>query len=331
VEHAGTVIIADPEMASQIKGDDVIRAYGPKTSKTDVYAMLMRGYAAAAQAMVLLGNNSLMQKGNGTSFYQPDPDLSPDIRIGVFICKCNNSLGRSQDMEQYVQSLNNIKDIVHAQTINSACISQGVSDIIKTVRDKGITRIVLGSCVCCPLNFVCSACTDQRSRLKNKLFTATGISRAMVVTRNIRGEALSLLKKDPAGALQKFKGLIDRSIRSTQTLQKFPTPVRLYNFTAAVIGQSEAAVTSAMTLANAGMDVLMFGTLGNPLNTMPEHPNIHCFEGSVVNQFSGTLGDFKIDIETNDFKQNIQVGAVILGEQSRKRSNMFIRKDWLVK
>ncbi|QTA79155.1 4Fe-4S ferredoxin iron-sulfur protein [Desulfonema limicola] len=319
VEHAGAVIIADPEMYSQIKGDDVIRAYGPKTSKTDVYAMLMRGYAAAAQTMLLLGNKSLMLKGNSVSFYQPDPRLSPDIRIGVFVCKCNDSLGWSQEMDQYVEGLNNIQDVVHAQTINSACISEGASEIIKAVRDKGITRIVLGSCVCCPLNFVCSACTDQRSRLKHKLFTATGISRSMVITRNIRGEALSLLKKDPSQALKKFKGLIDRSIRSSLSLKKFPTPARLYNFTAAVIGQSEPAVTSATTLADAGMDVFMFGTPDNPLTEGPEHPNIHCFEGSAVSQFRGTLGDFKIDIETNNFKQSIQVGAVIIGEKARKK------------
>jgi len=161
-------------------------------------------------------------------------------------------------MDRYIEELNLTRDVVHAGTVISACTPEGVSAIIKTVWDKGITRVALGSCVCCSLNFVCSACTDQRSRLKQSLFTATGISRSMVVTRNIRGEALCLLERDPDHALQKFEGLLDRSVKSLQNLKPFSSPVRNYNFTTAIIGESEAAVHSALTLAQTGMDVFMF-------------------------------------------------------------------------
>ncbi len=319
IEHAGVVIIADPEMATQVRGDDVIRAYGPKSSKSDVYAMIMRGFASAGQAMLLLNRTSHLQKGQGVSFYQPDPGLSPVIRIGVFVCKCNDSLGWTEGMDHYVRCLGNVEDVVHAEVVLSACVPDGISAILKTVREKGITRMILGSCVCCPLNFVCSACTDQRSRLKYGLFTGTGISRSMVVTRNIRGEALSLLKKEPEQAQRKLEGLIDRSLRIARNLKPFPCPARIYNFTTAVIGESEASLNSALTLAEAGMDVFMFKTGDRPSLVMPEHPNIQSFEIASVNKISGTLGDFQIEVETDDFKQNIQVGAVILGEKSRKK------------
>ncbi|GBC60244.1 4Fe-4S ferredoxin [Desulfonema ishimotonii] len=328
VEHAGVVIIADPDMAPAVKGDDVIRAYGPRSSKPDVCAMMTRGFASAAQALVLLGNTAHMQKGNGMSFYQPDPGLSPDIRIGVFACRCNDSLGWTDEMDRYVAGLTEQADVVHAETIPSACVPEGISMILRTVREKDITRLVLASCVCCPLNFVCSACTDQRSRLKKGLFTATGISRSMVITRNIRGEALSLLEKQPEHALNKFRGLIDRSVRGARLLRRFPSPARIYNFTAAVIGQSEAALTSALTLAEAGMDVFMFGNGGKPADTVPGHPNIHYFEGARVRKFSGTLGDFQLDVETGDFSQRIQAGAVILDEKAR-RSVRYVHQEGL--
>ena len=314
VEQAGVVIIADPKMAPKIKGDDVIRAYDEKSS--DVYAMMVRGFAAAAQAVVMLGGASVMQKGQGVSFYQPDSALTDEKRIGVFVCKCNNSLGWLDEMDSYVNELKELKDVVHTESVMSACVPENISGIIRTVRDKGITRIVVGSCVCCSLNFVCSACTDQRSRLKNSLFNATGISRSMVVTRNIRGEALSLLHKDPAQAMSKFKGLLDRSVKTTHSLKSFISPVRNYNFTTAVIGSSEATAASAITLAKMGMDVFMFGELPGDLS---EYPNIHRFENASVNKLSGSLGDFKIDIQTGDLNQSIHVGAVILGEKSRKR------------
>ncbi len=319
IEHAGVVIIADPDLAPAVKGDDVIRAYGSKSAKNDVYAMMMRGYAAAAQALITLGTTSYTQKGSGVSFYQPDPGLSPDVRIGVFVCRCNDSLGWSDEIDQYVENLAQYPHVVHSQTIASACVPEGINTMVKTFREKGITRIVLGSCVCCPLNFVCSACTDQRTRLKHGLFTATGISRSMIITRNIRGEALSLLKTDAKQAVKRLKGLIDRSVKRAPKLNPFPTPVRLYNFTTAVIGQSKAARTAALMLAETGADVFMFGTADMPLKDAPVHPNIHAFEDAKLRHFSGALGDFQLEVETRGYVQNIQAGAVILGEKSRKK------------
>jgi NADPH-dependent glutamate synthase beta subunit-like oxidoreductase/NAD-dependent dihydropyrimidine dehydrogenase PreA subunit len=315
IEHAGAVIIADPSMSSGVQGDDVIRAYGPASSKPDVYSMMMRGFASAAKAMVLLGRTSHQQKGHGISFSLPDPGLSSDVRIGVFLCKCNDSLGWLPEMDSYVNGLEKRKNIVHAETISSACLPEGISKILRSVREKNITRIALASCVCCPLNFVCSACTDQRSRLKSALFTSTGISRSMVATCNIRGEALSLLKLNPQIAVKKFEGLVDRSIRSAEKLKLFSAPARNYNFTTAVIGDSEAIVTSALTLAQANIDVYFFG----PKELVPKRSNIHLFEGAVVKEIGGTLGDFQIRINFGDFSHNMQAGAVILGEKFRKK------------
>ena len=319
VENAGIIILADPEMAPSIGGEDVIRAYGPKSSKTDVYAMIMRGYSAAAQAMVMLGGASLLQKGQGLSFYQPDLSPTKDLRIGVFVCKCAESLGWIPEMDRYVEELNRLENVVHTEVMDSACVPSGIASIVKTVRDKGLTRLILGSCACCSLNYYCSACTDQRSRLKYGLFNATGITASMVVTRNIRGEALALLKKDPEQAMRKFEGLLERSVKAARNLRPFSSPARNYNFAAAVIGDSEAAVQSASILARAGMDVFMFADGDKPPEIAEKFPNIHCFENTEVNQISGTLGDFTIDIRSGDFFQSIHAGAVILGEKSRKK------------
>jgi hypothetical protein len=68
VEHAGLVIIADPAAAPPVKGEDVIRAYGPKAAKPDVNAMMSRGFAAAAHAMIFLEGGSQRPKGRGLLF-----------------------------------------------------------------------------------------------------------------------------------------------------------------------------------------------------------------------------------------------------------------------
>jgi NADPH-dependent glutamate synthase beta subunit-like oxidoreductase/NAD-dependent dihydropyrimidine dehydrogenase PreA subunit len=315
-EHAGVVIIADPLLGPKITGEDVIRAYGPAAAKPDIYAMLQRGYAAAAQAAVLLGQTSGRPKGHGILFSPPDPGLSPLIRIGVFACRCNDSLGWHPEMDAYLKGLLAHEDVVCAQALDAACVAEGTAKIISLIREKGITRAVLASCVCCPLNFICSACTDQRSRLKDALFNSTGISRSMVETCNLRGEALRMLKTSADRALSRFCGLIDRSIARARRLKAFPVPARDYHFATAVIGASEAALHSAATLAEIGMEVFLFATARHPLQEAPDHPNIQSFSGVSVKHISGTLGNFQILAESGDFTQTIQVGGIILGDSA---------------
>ncbi|RJP84578.1 MAG: 4Fe-4S dicluster domain-containing protein [Desulfobacteraceae bacterium] len=322
LEQAGVIIIADPDLAPLVRGDDIIRAYGPAASRPDVDAMMTRGFAAAAKAMVLLSGTSQGQRGRGLSFSPPEPELVRDIRIGVFACRCNDALGWQPEMSRFVENLTEDPAIVHSEAVVSACVPEGIAAILKTVREKGITRIVLASCVCCPLNFVCSACTDQRSRLKNALFHATGISRSMVMTCNIRGEALSGLAVNPIQAMDRFYGMIRRSIRRVRKLKAFTVPVRNYNFTIAVIGDTESGLESALALADAGRDVFLFGSRDKPLETPLTHPNVLCFMGSRVRNITGSSGAFQITIDNHnddnaDGIQQIPVGAVILGEKIR--------------
>ena len=317
MENAGVLIIADPEMAPRINGEDVIRAYGPPTAKADVHAMMLRGFAAAANAMVLLRRDGMRLKGHGVAFVPPDPGLSKEVRIGVFACRCNDSFGWTDPMTEFLHSLRAEPDVVHVETLSSACVTEGIQRIVDSVRDKGLTRLVVASCVCCPLNFVCSACTDQRSRLKRGLFDGTGISRSMVQTFNLRGEVLRLVEKDADTALTLFKGILLRSVGRARKLKTFPAPARTYNFTTAVIGETEAARSAASTLAQAGLEVLMFGSDKNPLGEVPPQPGIFAQVGTTVEAVSGTLGNFRIHARCGDGLRTFSVGVVILGEKSR--------------
>lgn len=318
-EHAGVIIIADPTLAPPIKGEDVIRAYSTKARDTDVHAMMLRGFAAAAEAMIFLGGSSQRMRGHGLSFSPPDPELSPDLRVGIFVCRCNDTFGWPEGWDEYVSGLCRLPHVYHGETLASACRAEGASHILRTIREMGLTRVVLASCVCCPLDFICSSCTDQRTRLKDALFKGTGVSRAMVETCNLRGEVLRLIPRDPRLAFRQFSGLVERSIGRAKKLKSMPSPARPYNFTTAVIGSSEASVKSALTLAQMGLEVFLLGLLDEPLLDPLPHANIHSFLGSVVRSVRGTVGNFQVAVELNGVEQIIQVGAVILGERARKR------------
>ncbi len=319
VEQAGVVIVADPDASPAVKGEDVLRAYSTKSAKDDSHAMMLRGFAAAAEALTLLGSGAHRLKGQGLSFSPPDPLLSPDIRIGVFVCRCNDSLGWPPEFDEYVRGLVRRPQVEHAEILASACTPEGSAGIVRAIRERGLTRAVLASCVCCPLDFVCSACTDQRTRLKSSLFHGTGIGRAMVETCNVRGEALRFLQGDRELAFERFTGLVDRSVGRAGRLKALPAPARPYNFTTAVIGESEAAVKSALTLAEMGMEVFYFGSPEHAPSKTLRQSGIHCFPGAVITGIRGTLGDFGVIAQVEGVEQTYRVGAIILGEQARKR------------
>jgi len=319
VEYAGVVIIADPSAAPDVKGEDVIRAYNSKTINPETFSLMSRGFAAAAEAILLLGDNATHMKGHGMSFSPPGPQLSPELRIGVFACRCNESLGWHAGFDKFISELPEKSGIEYAESVGSACTPEGAASILRTIREKGLTRFVLASCVCCPLDLICSACTDQRSRLKAAIFQGTGITRAMAETCNLRGEALALLRDNQAAAISRFEGLIQRSIRRCAHLKSFPTPARQYNFTTAVVGESNAALRSAQTLGNMGMEVFVFGSPERPLPPVPDYPNVHSFLGSSAISLKGTVGNFQVIVRMEDGAcQNFSVGAVILGENARR-------------
>jgi ferredoxin len=319
VEYAGVLIIADPAAAPDVKGEDVIRAYSSKTINPDVFSLMSRGFAAAAEAILLLGDSAVHMKGHGLSFSPPSPQLSPEMRVGVFACRCNESLGWDPEFEKFIAGLPEDTGVEYAESVASACTPEGAASILRTIREKGLTRFVLASCVCCPLDLICSACTDQRSRLKAGIFQGTGIPRAMAETCNLRGEALSVLKDDRATAVSRFEGLILRSIRRCAHLKSLPSPARPYNFTTAVIGESIASIRSAEALGQMGMEVFVFGDTDRPLPEIPETPNVHSFVGSCARSLKGTVGDFQVIVKMEDGAfQAFSAGAVILGDRARK-------------
>jgi heterodisulfide reductase subunit A-like polyferredoxin len=136
-----------------------------------------------------------------------------------------------------------------------------------------------------------------------------------------------LVKKDADLALERFIGLINRSMERARRLKALPALARNYNFTTAVIGQSEATVNSALTLAESGFDVFLFGGTQTQLNGLSPHPNIHFFADASVTSISGTIGEFQVSYETGEFYQTLLAGAVIMGEKARKSVQYIHQKD----
>ncbi len=84
-----------------------------------------------------------------------------------------------------------------------------------------------------------------------------------------------------------------------------------------MIGESEASISSALALAEAGIEVFMFGTQERPLSEKVTHQTSPVSRDRPCRALSGTIGDFQVFVEKGDFRQTLQVGAIIMGESSR--------------
>jgi len=294
IEQVGVVIVADPEVAPSVKGEDVIRAYSTKSAQGRLSRHDASGIRRGGRSHRSAGQRSPTSERPGALLLPPGPyplrrHSDGGLRVSVQrlprVDSGNGGICHRPSGATPGRVRRDTRIRLHPRRVRSHC-----SGHPGTRPHTGCFGIL---CVL-PPGFVCSACTDQRTRLKFSLFHGTGIGRAMVETCNVRGEALRFLQVDQSLAMERFKGLIDRSIGRARRLKALPAPARPYNFTTAVLGESEAAIKSALTLAEMGMDVFYFGTPQEDASSQElRHPGIHCFQMPRSRGFgepSGTLG-----------------------------------------
>ena len=201
--------------------------------------------------MILLEGGSQRPKGRGVSFFPPDPELSPGNPH-----RCCSSVVAMTLSDGRMKWTGHVDELAPGSRTCSPCPGHDGGLCARWRRrhsaapfeKKGLTRVVLASCVCCPHDFVCSACTDQRSKAQDTHFFAAPASAGpwwKPVTCAVRYLRRLPRMTHPRCNPNDFKGLIGRSINRARHLKPLPAPMRDYNFTTAIIGESEAAVFSA--------------------------------------------------------------------------------------
>jgi heterodisulfide reductase subunit A-like polyferredoxin len=78
----------------------------------------------------------------------------------------------------------------------SACHPEKGLRIEEVIHEKGLNGALIASCVCCNLDFACESCTDQRIRLKNRLFRQGGYDPKDIAFVNIKETCLIPFKDD---------------------------------------------------------------------------------------------------------------------------------------
>jgi NADPH-dependent glutamate synthase beta subunit-like oxidoreductase/formate hydrogenlyase subunit 6/NADH:ubiquinone oxidoreductase subunit I len=181
------VIVADEGEMPEGEFGDLEGLYRIGEVKQDLMDIMVAGSASAGQAMARAARlrASAVPEGRDVT------ELSDEVRLGVFLCTCNGTMAPRGALERVRDLAERVPGVEHAGLIFSACHPRGADMIADAMKKHGLTRALLASCVCCPLEFQCIACNDQRTRARIHLFDRLKLPRSRFETINLRDHLLA--------------------------------------------------------------------------------------------------------------------------------------------
>ncbi len=179
------VIVADDSELPPGRQPQSPRLFALGAVGTDLMKAMVEGSAAAGRALAVArpAARSLQARRRPSARGR---ESSQETRLGVFLCTCNGTLAPAAVLDRILEMARRVPETVHSQLLVSACHPQGAATIAETVRSQGLNRVILASCACCPLEFQCISCNDQRNRARLHLFDEQGLDRSLFEMVNLR-------------------------------------------------------------------------------------------------------------------------------------------------
>ena len=230
------------------------------------------------------------------------------MRIGVFVCHCGSNIAGTVDCAAVAQAASALPDVVYATDLMYTCAEPGQAAIEDAIHTHALTGVVVASC---------------SPRMHEPTFRRTveraGLNRYMLEMANIR-EHVSWIGKDKEANTNKAFELVSiacAKLRNNRPLfaQRFDINKRVL-----IVGGGVAGIQAALDCADGGIPVILvereptiggkmakldktFPTvdcaaciLGPKMVDVSQHPNITLYAASEVENISGYVGNFEVQI-----------------------------------
>ena len=298
--------------------------------------------ASGASSLVGEALNSRRGKLARERVYPPERDVTEeDAKVGVFVCHCGANIGRIVDVPSVVDYSLTLDNVAHAEEGLFVCSTDAAAQISKTIEEKGLNRVVVAACT---------------PRTHEPLFRDTlregGINQYFFDMANIREHCSWVHSKQKEEATRKAKDIVRMSIARTvnlEPLEEFELPVTK---AALVVGGGLAGMTSALSLANQGIEVHLIekeadlggmarrlhytlegmdvqAYLSDCIRKVYQHPLVHVSHAATITEASGYVGNFATTVESEGRVKQICHGAVILttGADEHKPTEYLYGED----
>jgi NADPH-dependent glutamate synthase beta subunit-like oxidoreductase/NAD-dependent dihydropyrimidine dehydrogenase PreA subunit len=327
MEVAGpSIIVADSDELTGINLDtgEGIFHLGEFKDEIDLMNVLVAGSAAAGQAMAKAV--SLRE-----AVVPKEPVLLEEIkgegRLGFFLCACNGTMAPSGVMERIRDMAAHVPGVVHSETIFSACHPRGSDLIARAVREKGLERVILASCVCCPLEFQCISCNDQRVRARIHLFERLGLPRSHFEMVNIK-DHLSVADASEDEMFERARYLLRAPFIRVHLLRPLRQGVTEIGSNVMILGGSEVGVSCARNLGQQGFKVRLIhrcklageegfpeSVLNRPIELSRGRSVTH-IEEAEIEEITGHVGDFKVALKIDGVRHRWQADVICLTDEN---------------
>jgi heterodisulfide reductase subunit A-like polyferredoxin len=250
-----------------------------------------------------------------------------DARLGVFICACNGTMASPAALERIKRIAGAGPRVAHAEVIFSACHPRGADLIAAAVKKQGLSRVILASCVCCPLEFQCISCNDQRTRARIHLFDRHRLPRSSFEMINLRNY-IDREEFSEDEAVERARDLL----RAAFIRARFIGPLRMGHTEIGknilVLGGSEIGLSCALNLDLQGFRVRLVhhcrlkgepepGAAGKKDATyLVSGRAITHVKEAVIEEVKGHVGDFTATVVEGGRKKHWRADMVCLTDEN---------------
>jgi heterodisulfide reductase subunit A len=230
------------------------------------------------------------------------------LRIGVYVCHCGSNIAGVVDVEQLAAFAEGLPHVAIARHYKYMCSDPGQELVKRDIAEHNLNRIVVAACS-----------PNLHEPTFRRAAENAGLNRFLVQMCNIR-EQVSWVTEDKPDALDKAKAHLAGAVRRVAGHEPLQRQFRRIVPRAMVIGGGIAGIEAALTLADAGKEVVLverepsigghmamfdktFPTLDcaaciltPKMTSVKLHPNIKMLTYSTVESVEGSVGNYHVKI-----------------------------------
>lgn len=309
----------------------------PKVYTPDLMDVLMTGGTAAGLAMTAAAGLRTQPK---PAQHTPAPPLE-NGRTGFFLCACNGSMAPEGALRGIMGIADAVPSLAHTQMVFSACNPAGADQIAAAVKEKQLSRVIMASCVCCPLNFQCISCNDQRTRARQHLFERLGLDRSRFEMINLR-DHLHAGKYSEEEIVVRARALMRSAFVRSRYLSALRRGTTDMGRRVLVLGGSEVGISAARNLALQGLTVRLVHRAWPSGEELPSEAaarpleqnlgkSIAQVESAEIGGISGNLGDFTVKAKVDGRWRSWKTDVVCLTDDNLIKLSMYAGRAGLKK
>jgi heterodisulfide reductase subunit A-like polyferredoxin len=291
----------------------------------DIPETVVQASAAAGAAAALLADS----QGTLTTRpeFPPERDIAAEEpRIGVFVCHCGVNIAGVVDVAKVADYARSLPGVAYADHFTFTCATDSLDRMREVIEANRLNRVVVASC---------SPRTHEGLFQDN--LRKSGLNKYLFEMANIRDQDSWVHQKDPAHATAKAQELVHMAVAraaALEPLQEVPFEVVQ---SALVVGNGLAALTAALTIADAGYQVHLaaledrYGMGGlayrvrynlegediqafvhETFSRVDGHPRIRWWPKTRVASFSGHIGNFRSLLVYEGDSKELDYGVAVI-------------------